>query len=358
MALLWVRNETHPSEKRTPIIPEHTSVVIQHGHKVVIESSNNRVFPDSQYIKTGCSIAPSGSWVSASKETIILGLKELSQTNIPLMHTHIYFAHAYNDKKVFHEDSGISALMQQFQQGKGMHYDLELLVDKNKRRITSFGREAGLSAACIGLLIWVQKQQGMARPYKIKSFYTSLQEGLNDTQKAVASIRVKPNVLIIGNGRSSQGVIDVLQRFELPLTQWGRYETKSSKKLLEILNYDMFFNCICVKDDIEPFLRIEQMHAGQTLSLIVDITSETYSYNPLPIYTGTTSYENPTHCIHLNEKNLDIVAIDNLPSFFPLESSISFSSQLLPHLVQFLNKDITYPWQIAGELFHQALRIL
>ncbi|ETO92722.1 hypothetical protein [Legionella oakridgensis] len=210
MALLWVRSEAHPSEKRTPIIPAHATAVIHHGHEVVIESSDKRVFPDEHYLEVGCRIAPSGSWASASKEAIILGLKELSHPNMPLMQTHIYFAHAYNDKKVFHEEPGISALMQQFKQGNGMHYDLELLVDKNERRIASFSREAGLSGACIGLLIWAQKQQNMVRPYKIKSFYTSLQEGLNDVQKAVASIKVKPNVIIIGNGRSSQGVIDIL----------------------------------------------------------------------------------------------------------------------------------------------------
>ncbi|ETO92723.1 hypothetical protein [Legionella oakridgensis] len=100
------------------------------------------------------------------------------------------------------------------------------------------------------------------------------------------------------------------------------------------------------------------MHSNQILSLIIDITSETHSYNPLPIYTGNTSYENPTHCIYLDGKNLDIVAIDNLPSFFPLESSVSFSSQLLPHLVQFLNKEVTYPWQVAGALFNQTLRAM
>lgn len=358
MALLWVRNETHPSEQRTPIIPEHASVLITHGHQVVVETSEKRIFPDAHYMQAGCAIAPVGSWVSASKEAIILGLKELSHPNISLIHTHIYFAHAYNEKKIFHEEPNISQLMQHFKQGNGMHYDLELLVDKNKRRITSFGREAGIAAACMSLLIWAQKQEGKVRPYKLKSFYTSLQEGLKDVQKAIDSLSVKPNVIIIGNGRSSQGVIDILQRFALPRTQWGRAETAVPLKLLELLNYDVFFNCICVKDDIDPFLRIEQMHGNQTLSLIMDITSETYSYNPIPIYTGSTSYENPTHCISLNEKNLDIVAIDNLPSFFPLESSISFSSQLLPHLVPFLNNELTYPWLEAGAIFKQALRTL
>lgn len=358
MALLWIRNETHPSEKRTPITPEHASEVINHGHKIVVETSDKRAFSDDQYIKAGCSIAPSGDWISAPNEAVILGLKELSHLNIPLKHTHIYFAHAYNDKKIFHEDSDISVLMRQFKQGNGMHYDLELLVDKNKKRITSFGREAGCSGACIGLLVWAQKQQGNIGQYKIKSFYTSLQEGLHDVQKAVTSTKVKPHVLIIGKGCSSQGVTDILQQFEIPWTQWGRHETASPQKLLELLNYDIFFNCISVKDDIDPFLRVEQMHAHQKLSLIIDITSETYSYNPLPIYAGTTSYENPTHCIPLEGKNLDIVAIDNLPSFFPLESSISFSSQLLPHLIHFLNKEVTYPWQRAGEVFNQALRTI
>ena len=40
-------------------------------------------------------MVPSGSWVSAPKEAVILGLKELPSSEDPVTQRHIFFAHAY-----------------------------------------------------------------------------------------------------------------------------------------------------------------------------------------------------------------------------------------------------------------------
>ena len=40
-------------------------------------------------------MAPSGSWTSAPKEAFIIGLKELSESEDPVTHKHIFYAHAY-----------------------------------------------------------------------------------------------------------------------------------------------------------------------------------------------------------------------------------------------------------------------
>ena len=40
-------------------------------------------------------MVPSGSWVSAPKEAVILGLKELPSCEDPITQRHIFFAHAY-----------------------------------------------------------------------------------------------------------------------------------------------------------------------------------------------------------------------------------------------------------------------
>ena len=43
----------------------------------------------------GVSMAPEGSWVHAPKDTFILGIKELAESDSSIPQTHIYFAHAY-----------------------------------------------------------------------------------------------------------------------------------------------------------------------------------------------------------------------------------------------------------------------
>lgn len=40
-------------------------------------------------------MAPEGSWVHAPKDTFILGIKELAESDSSIPQTHIYFAHAY-----------------------------------------------------------------------------------------------------------------------------------------------------------------------------------------------------------------------------------------------------------------------
>ena len=40
-------------------------------------------------------MAPEGSWVYASKDAFIFGIKELAESDSSIPQTHIYFAHAY-----------------------------------------------------------------------------------------------------------------------------------------------------------------------------------------------------------------------------------------------------------------------
>ena len=55
------------------------------------------------------------------------------------------------------------------------------------------------------------------------------------------------------------------------------------------------------------------------------------SFNPVPVYDRATSWEAPVLRVH-DDPPLEVMAIDNLPSLLPLESSEDFAAQLLPHL--------------------------
>ena len=51
---------------------------------------------------------------------------------------------------------------------------------------------------------------------------------------------------------------------------------------------------------------------------------------------------------------VDVMAIDHLPSFLPKESSNDFSEQLLPHLLELLEKGNTSPVWARAEKFFNA----
>jgi saccharopine dehydrogenase (NAD+, L-lysine forming) len=75
-------------------------------------------------------------------------------------------------------------------------------------------------------------------------------------------------------------------------------ETAKGGPFDEILDVDIFINCIYLSSKIPPFLTASQIQqAGKTrpLSVIVDVSCDTTNpYNPIPIYTINTSFKEPT----------------------------------------------------------------
>ena len=61
-------------------------------------------------------------------------------------------------------------------------------------------------------------------------------------------------------------------------------------------------------------------------------------YNPIPVYDAATTWADPVTRVQ-DAPMLDIMAIDNLPSLLPRESSLDFAGQLLPTLKALDNLD-------------------
>ncbi|NQZ09620.1 MAG: hypothetical protein HRT35_20920 [Algicola sp.] len=149
---IWLRAETKPFERRTPLTPAGAKQLIDEGFKVTVEQSNDNIFSQDQYQQAGCDMVEQGSWQQADLDAIILGLKELPEAKHPLTHDHIYFAHCYK------EQQGWQDLLGRFKTGGGSLYDLEYLLDDNKRRVAAFGYWAGFAGAALALKAWVSQQ--------------------------------------------------------------------------------------------------------------------------------------------------------------------------------------------------------
>jgi saccharopine dehydrogenase (NAD+, L-lysine-forming) len=70
------------------------------------------------------------------------------------------------------------------------------------------------------------------------------------------------------------------------------------------------------------------------------------------VYDETTDWDEPFRRLR-EDPPLDLIAIDNLPSLLPLESSADFSAALLPHLLDF---GVSGPWGRCLDRFRQACR--
>lgn len=57
--------------------PEGAKTLLNAGYVVRVEECPNRIYKTEEFRAAGAEIVPTGSWVKAPKEDIILGLKEL-----------------------------------------------------------------------------------------------------------------------------------------------------------------------------------------------------------------------------------------------------------------------------------------
>lgn len=69
------------------VTPTTAKTLLEAGYKVNVERSPGRIFDDDEFEAVGATLVPEGSWVDAPKDAIILGLKELPESDcISLCH--------------------------------------------------------------------------------------------------------------------------------------------------------------------------------------------------------------------------------------------------------------------------------
>lgn len=344
MTHLWVRAETRPHEQRVGLMPDGARALMAAGIKVTIEKSDQRAIDIAGYVDAGCDIADQGSWTDAPDDAIIFGLKELPTDGRPLRHRHIMFGHAYKGQ------AAGRILLDRFQTGGGTLYDLEYLVDDAERRVAAFGYWAGYAGAAVSLHSCAAQTRGdLIGPIDTYSnadaMVADLQSALDDT---------KPSVLTIGAlGRVGTGAADLCEALGLKVTKWDMAETASGGPFPEVLDHDVFLNCILARDGTPVFVPASAKTDPRKLRVIGDIACDPQSdFSPIKVYNAETTWAAPALRVH-NDPPLDVMAIDNLPSLLPAESSEDFAAQLLPHLGALGRLDQGV-WQRAQQVFVDA----
>ena len=327
MTHLWVRAEQRANEQRVGLTPAGAKTLLENGVRVTIEDSPDRAIPTIAYQEAGCQITTAHSWPDAPSDAIIFGLKELPDDGTALHHRHIMFGHAFKG-----QHSG-KLLLARFLAGGGTLYDLEYLVETNGRRVAAFGYWAGFVGAAVTLKAWIAQQQGeICSAVNVWPSSTAL---IAELSQSIADLSTTtPRAIVIGaNGRVGSGAGDLCKATGLTLTEWDIAETASGGPFPEILEHEIFLNCILARPGTPVFVPRSSLAETRTLSAIGDIACDPDSdYNPIPLYDRATSWDRPVIRVH-DVTVLDVMAIDNLPSLLPAEASDDFANQLLPHLI-------------------------
>jgi len=215
----------------------------------------------------------------------------------------------------------------------------------------------------------------------LKSWYT-LQDAVNDVkqvlQRAISTPKDSnakqqqqlPRAMVLGAlGRCGNGAVWFAEQCGVNTTQWDITETKKGGPFDEIVrDYDVLVNAIYLSNQIPPFIdheAIRRVGGERRLSVISDVSCDTSNpFNPLPIYNQLTTLKKPILNIipgdatTQDNKPLDMIAIDHLPSLIPFDASKQFSNDFISHLISLKDKPSSTVWVRAEKLFHEKVQTL
>lgn len=305
------------NEFRTPLIPQDCKLCIEHGITIYVEKSEKRCIKEIEYEAMGCIIIDDFTELDLPKNTtLIIGLKELDYDNPKLLPwCHLYFTH------IFKNQLGSENIIEKLNEANSTIYDYEYFLNRRGERIIAFGFWAGFIGTAIGLLQYYYKSinQDICNllPYPDAGI-------LFDEVDYFRAFFRKLNIGIIGpNGRCGRGTRFILDR--LGVTNIQEYTRESDLESLP--KHHIIINCIKLSpDDNTIFISDETLPKFTNLSIIIDISCDVNAINnPIKLKYKATTFEFPIY--KLNNK-LDIIAIDNLSSLLPKDSSEEFSGKL------------------------------
>ncbi|ANS79568.1 Saccharopine dehydrogenase [NAD+, L-lysine-forming] [Serinicoccus hydrothermalis] len=334
---LWIRAEARPGEQRVAIVPADAQRLVADGYVVTVEESPSRVIDLEDYVAAGCSVAPYGSWVDAPEGAVVVGIKELPQDPADLTHTHVFFAHAYKGQE------GADVTLERFRRGGGELLDVEYLT-LDGRRVVAFGFWAGYVGAALAVLRHRGLLDGAVAPMGREELDGQLRESADGHEPERA--------LVIGSrGRSGRGAVEALELAGCAVTRWDRGDTVELDKAA-LLDHDILVNCVVSSTPQQPFVGPDDVTAPRRLRTIGDVTCDvTSDNNLLPVNTAITTWPEPVRQVGTADAPLEVIAIDNLPSLLPLESSMSFSAELTPLLEDLAER--RGPWAASLEWFRR-----
>ncbi|MGA5062507.1 saccharopine dehydrogenase [Streptomyces exfoliatus] len=257
-----------------------------------------------------------------------------------LRHRHIYFGHAYK------RQAGALTLLRRFEAGGGLLLDLEYLVDADGHRLAAFGHWAGYAGAALAVL----HRRGL-----LTAPLASLPQRELDERLRPPSGGERLTAVVIGaHGRSGGGACDALTAAGVAPSRWNSAETRALDRDA-LLAHDILVNTIGTDHPVAPFLTKDDLDdPRRRLSVIGDVTCDVGSHlHALPVYDRVTDWDRPVERLRTHPRPLDVIAIDNLPSLLPAESSRALSADLWPLLLAL--REGSPEWERCLRAFRRAV---
>jgi len=370
MKFALIKERKNPPDRRVVLSPEACQKLMQDypQAKVIVESSDIRVFPDQAYSNLGIEVLD-----TVSAADVLLGVKEVPVEALIPNKKYFFFSHTI--KKQSYNRKLLKAVLD-----KNIElYDHETIVQANGARLIGFGYYAGLVGAYNGVRA-LGLRDGL---YKLPKVETLLD--LDAVKKELDKITL-PNIKIVlsGTGKVARGAQEILDHLNIKQVSDALYLTSQFSEpvycLIDVMEYNKrkdgkvgsreeFYNdpsgyesnfmSYAKETDFfiaghfygngAPYLftREDAKKAEFKISLVADISCDVDGpvastlrastiAEPFYGYDPQTETEVPFG----TPNSIAVMAVDNLPCELPNNASRGFGFMFLEHVIPaFFNGD-------------------
>ena len=366
-----IREGKMPADSRVPLTPQQCAkIAAEHQIELVIEPSPNRSYSDTEYQEAGLPLS-----VDLANCDLLLGVKEVPIDQLIPDKTYCFFSHtikkqAYNRK-----------LLQAILQKNVTLIDYEVLTDNLGRRLIAFGYFAGMVGAHNGIYTYGERT-GL--------FHLKRMKDCHDYAEAASyyqHIEWPPfKVVLTGTGRVGSGSAKVLgdmgirkvppedflkKDFEeavftqVDVPDYAVRKDGHPFELKDFFNHpeqfqsafapyyqqaDIMINGIFWDNQAPAFFSKEEMNSpGFRIRVIADVTCDIAPISSIPSTLRASTLANPVFGFNPatgqeeaphQDKVVDMMTIDNLPSELPRDASKAFGEQFIQHILpEFLTKN-------------------
>jgi len=368
-----------PTDKRVVLTPKCCVEVLDKFPNVelVVQPSKIRIYLDEEYTSVGVQLSE-----DLSDCDYLMGVKEVPIHELIPEKKYLFFSHVikkqhYNQKllkSILHKNITL--------------IDYECIKDVNDHRLIAFGYFAGVVGAYNAIKIYGHRY----RLFELKAAYQCFDYSDLRTQfKKINLPAIK--IAITGNGRVTQGAIEMLESMGIKNVSPEDYISKQySEPVFTQLRssdynqridglswntehfyhfpemYESTFDQYYQLTDIlipcaywDPkapvlFTKKEMRLSSFKIKVIADITCDING--SIPCTTKTTSIENPVYDYNpateklevpfSNDKNITVMAVDNLPCELARDASRNFGKQMIEKVLPLILENDPH------KLIHQA----
>jgi len=361
MTKIAILKETkNPPDKRvaiTPCVAKQISEQFQNV-ELLVQSSDIRCFADQEYTQQGIKVQE-----NVEDADILIGVKEVKAYTLLDNKTYLFFSHVAK-KQPYNRN-----LLQTVLQKKITLIDYEYLLNPKNVRVVAFGHWAGIVGAYNALKMLGIKTKQFALPA------ASDLKDLAELKQTVGTLRLLPTkILITGEGRVASGALEILSLLNLPkvsaydflhktfdhavVCQIGPqdYVKRKDGNDFDLVHFfafpemyestflpftkaaELYIPCHFWDNRSPRFITQTDMQAPDfSIKAIADVSCDLqvpiassikastiaepfYDYNP------ATGLEEKAFS---SDKNVSVMAVDNLPGSLPRDASVDFASALL-----------------------------